>query len=87
MVSVPVFYCACIFFPASLAIPPIIENAVVLQFDVSPDSRIATAVYNTSVTQVFDCDSLEWTTPPSNGKCAYSQDSAQCPWPLSISHS
>ena len=62
-------------FPASLAIPPNIENAVMSQFVVSPDSRIATATYSTSVTRVFDCVTLEWTTPSSNGKCTYSQDS------------
>ena len=60
-------------FPASLAVPPTVENAMV-SVVVSDGSRRATATYNTggiytlsgSGTLVFNCDSqpLEWPAPP-----------------------
>ena len=63
---VMVYYCGCIFFPASLAIPPRIGSASVSRIVVTNDSRRAIAMYNNAETWVFDCDSqpLGWAALP-----------------------
>ena len=86
---VMVYYCGCIFFPASLAIPPRIENASVSVIAVTNDSRRATATYSnagTYNTWVFDCDSqpLGWTALSTSSTSSQSLTSKCTCLPMSV---